>query len=646
MLSPTERIKVVMSGPVLENPIKLWHASAMQIWLGFFRFDETTPASLSDFAGLQTIEFEVYDRVYPTGTLLASVTVPVSALATTMTKATWEDGTDANFVVPITLDETSMEVKGNVGTFHYVMYATYATGRYVFAAGQLLMARNNAANAGLPPGDLDMYYTKAEVDAMFDAFAVNESPYMICDTELQLATAISQGRWAVIRGEGNGGEIPITAEKQVSVRGTQVLGYGYKPETTAYYGRLKGAFTSLDAYGGSTAQKIFDIQTSDFRCAGVEIVGRDENDFTFHSPVAFYLAPTFDINNITIEDCFIEKVVSGVAKWGFIGALPTRNFRFRRNQVQKFQNNGLGIQQSLYDARVSDNRFNGKPAGYSLSFPNCQAVTLTADVNDAILNDNRIENCVRWGIEMTSTVISGTTFHTMLRNKAFKNTVLSCGSGISMVFAKDGMIGFNTLDGITSVGLESGGAGSFLGQSSGKHNVAIHKNIVRNVAGAGADCCAISSDNSDGDVITNNDIFNVDAAKSGSAIWSYSKGISLWQNRGAIVRGNNVNEVNGSSIIYQPGSQGELLARYMIENNVCRATTALAPEARYGVIGVFDGGTIRNNVAWEPTTGTAQQRFYSYGLVNARIYAGHAAEAPLFGDAFFTGSNHILTFVP
>lgn len=643
MFYQTERVKYLLNGEVQEATLQLWHASDARVWLGVFKADESGPAEVSDFANVTHITFEIYERNYPHGAILVQVEVPIAEVNTAMTAASWDAGTDYSVQFVLDAAQLNQPFQGSVGTFAYVVYATSDTGgRHVMLSGNLLLKRSLAGGGGTPPDPPDIYYTKTEVDALIASIGVAESPYTIVDTEVELSAALLTGKKIVMRGEGNGGIINITQGHNVLVRGTEFLGYGYKPGATGYFGALRAVYAD-PSYASGDPLFMFTIKASDFKCEGIELRGSPTIDMSKRSPVAFRLDPTVYIENVDIRNCWIYNVVAAVGKYGYEGCQYSHNVRIVDNQIEGFQDYAISFRQAFTNHLVKGNHFIGRMPGQAASV-NRQAMTITADIYDGVVEGNVVQDCDRWGIEMTSVLMAGetTVFCPMKNNKILGNVFKNVGSGISIAYTRNGIVSSNIIEGATSVGIESANGHAF-DESTVPSNNIITDNIIREIHAPSNYAAGISCDQTTGDIVRNNFISNITGTSPADS-WNYGRGIHMYRTRRCNIDGNHFEEVDGSGVYLLSAGVPEAETQAIVQNNRFRVSTS-STNARYAVIVINCSAVVRNNVAYEPAATSVQQRFYVYGNVAASVYAGNATEAPIpAGLNFFKGTNLVIPY--
>lgn len=475
------------------------------------------------------------------------------------------------------------------------------------------------------------------IEDLESAIQVSESPFTVVDNEAELDAALLTGRHILLRGEGANGVITVTSQKDVTIPGTKIWGYGHNPGSTDHYSKIKANFAALGNFATPFQPIVFNIEASNVEFAGFDLEGRDANDLVSTSYVAFYLSPAHELENVAIRDVTIWNVWRAVAKWGYEGCSATRRFTFERNKVHSIVSSAVGLQQSIYDSRFLNNLIIPRLTGNPNTFVNCQGFTVTADVRDCIFDGNKVENPSRMGFELTSVAHSANTYEPMLRNRIINNTVLNAGSmGISFGFATNGFISHNVIDGAGGIGIENS-AGFTLGESNVPHNAVISNNLVNNVSGAGY-VSGIIADKTVGDIIEGNIVRDVASSEAGVEPHVYARGVMVYDAKRANVSANQIFETDGIGCYVQCINLSNMDAQAVVQGNNFRVEAAQT-KAKYAVY-VFDArAVVRNNVAWEPTGGVITQKYETNINLPAVVYPGFAWTADVTGNNLFTESN-------
>lgn len=685
------RLSLYDRTPLAPFELSFWQGTDVRIDFAIFK-DKALTTLVTDFSNLTNVQLEIHlGKLGGGGLIIAGTPILVAGLNNALTLSQWTAGTHQHGTFTLTAAQMNQTVNyGILDCWCTIFSATTNGGKIVHGAGPFRIHRSRASGTGTPPAPPTLYYTKNEVDALIasgvgstnltfsrtsttvtvlsntgtDAIlpaadatnagvmasadkvkldGIDESPYIIVDTEQELNNAIAVGKWAVLRGEGNNGIIPITTTKTISVRGTRILGHGYKAGGTGYYGKLQGAFADLP-FASPFPNNFFIVRADDVTFEGFEAEGRPAgNSLSYLSPAIVYLDPTLSSKNTHIRQLKVSKVSAAIAKWGYNGAASHYNLRVQDCNFESFQSYCISIQNNLISAIISGNTFVGRPAGDPL-FAACQAITLTAGIYDCVIENNHISDCVRMGMELTSTIITGTTFNPMKRNRISQNTVRNCGSmGISCGFHTDTVISSNVIEDVQYVGIESAG-GSELGQSSQLHNCTIESNIIRNVTGSESWVNGISTDSSVRDIIKGNVISNLSSTWDGGTlgfVWNKVRGISAYRSQNVLIDSNQFYNVSGTGIYMQSSDKPYLDSQAVIQNNLFKATTD-ATDARYAVVIENSLAVVRNNVSYQPSGHvTIKQDFLADSPIAPCVYTGDTAAGPLrqSSSEFFRGSN-------
>lgn len=509
-----------------------------------------------------------------------------------------------------------------------------------------LVASAQSSTNSLAGRVTDLEETVAEheerLDELETAITVDESPFVMVDNETELDAALLLGKHILLRGEGNAGEIELTSQKNVRIPGTRIWGYGHKSGSTNHMSKIKANFPVLPAYGSLFQPLIFNIEASNVEISGFDLEGRDANDATYDSYIAFYLSPNHYLENVQVSDVSMWNLARAVGKWGYNGCQITRRFGFERNKVHSVTQSVIGLQQSIYESRFINNHFTPRLTGNPNTFVNCQGYVVTADVRDCVFEGNRVENASRMGLEMTSVAHTALTFEPMLRNRVINNTFLNCGSmGISFAFATNGMISGNLIDGAGGIGIEST-AGYTLGESNAEHNALITNNVVCNVTGAGY-VSGIIADKTVGDLIEGNIVKMVSSSEAGAEPHVYARGVMSYDAKRAQITNNQIFDTDGIGCYVQCNALSNMDSQTVVQNNNFRIKSAQT-KAVYAVLAYNARSVIRNNVAWEPSGGPGTQRFTSNMVAPAVTYPGFAWTSDVSGFSDFTESNLRLTY--
>lgn len=647
MVTQVARIKSVQDDQPCMKDLTLWHSSNSEVWLGVFAFDNVTPAGASELNQFSSAILEVWSDGGGSTALLAATTVPYASFNATLTLAEWESKSDATIKFQLTDAQLTQEIKGTTTRFWYVVYLLSAAGRSIVAGGRLSLQSNQGDVGGVPPPPLALYYTRPEVDAMVSSLSAAESPYVVCDNESEVNNALLQGRWIVLRGEGNGGVINFTTMKEVTVPGTKVLGYGYKPAGGAnQYAQVRYAFPTQKAFSATFADVLFWVKASNTEFAGFDILGLAALSPTISSCIGFYLPTTQEIDGLTIRNVNARNMRRFVAKDGFNGASILRRLRIEGCHITNLSNLGLYLRDSFYDCIIRDNIFECREQGASpTGYVWAQGMQLDADIRNCIIENNKVLRPERMGIELFSKAYAAPVFAPMLQNRIVRNTVQDAGStGISVTYSTDSIIAENIVDGCGGCGIESSNGHAYL-ESTNRHSCKIAHNIVRNSYMPSSLSVGISIDQAFGDEVYGNRIEGIasgytNADRDNQA--AYAKGISVYRSRRTKIRGNTLSDVDGVGIFVQPAGYTAKEIEVIIENNDFRISSAMTKAQRsvwiQGALAV-----VRNNVSWVPTARAIYGGFYAQFQDGVPVYTGSDWSNPTY-DGSFNESNLVVTY--
>jgi len=469
--------------------------------------------------------------------------------------------------------------------------------------------------------------------------AVNESPFHIVDDEADFDAGIALGKHLLLRGEGNGGEISLTTPKDMEVDGTRVWGYGYEVGNVAHTSKIKFDHPVIPAYGAGNLEGIR-IRANDIQIAGLEVQGNDAVSLADASYFAFCLATGVSADRFVLRDVLVHNVNRVVSKTGGDGTITTHDLTLERVRGHTLIGYGVAIERGLNRPRIVGCHFNPKPAGYPTTFPNTKGIYLTADINDAVVEGNTVENCNNEGIELTSTALTGqpSVFHPMERNRIIGNSVRNVsGIGISQGFMTDGIVMGNNVDGAGGIGIESTG-----GQSSAVHNSQIVGNTVRNIWNGASYCTGISVDRTTGDLVSGNKIEEVASTFAGALPHFYSRGILVFESKEAHVIGNRVRDVDGIGCFVQNNSLDPLDTQHVIQSNNFRVLPTNL-KAVYAVYLFQCTAVVQGNTSFAPSAGPQTGTFVAN--VNAAwVKPGFAWTADVTGSAAFLESNQLILY--
>jgi hypothetical protein len=471
---------------------------------------------------------------------------------------------------------------------------------------------------------------------------VNESPFVVVDNEAEVLAALPLGKILLWRGEGNDGEISLTAPVDVDIRGTKIWGYGYKPGATGHFSKVKFDHPVIPNVGSPNLYG-FKINAADIEIAGLEVQGNDALDLAKVSYIAFRLSTVADAARFHLHDVVGYNLCQLVGKDGSNGAAVTTDLTVERVYGYNLTHTGVGIQNGARNPRVLNSRFIPKPSGFGLTFTTTKGIFMSADIHDALIDNVYVEGCAELGIEFTSTPISGTTFNPMLRNKVRCCKVCDTNSfGISMAFPTDGLIESNLVENVKGIGIESTG-GSSVGQSNAPHNAIMRGNIVRGVTADNAYASGIVSDKTFGDIMEGNHVYGVASTFAGANAHQYARGLLVYEARLASVRNNKAFETDGIGCYVHTDAAGAANAMHTIEGNDFYVSAA-STKATHAMLVFNSRAVIRNNTAWEPVSGIALQKYECNINLPQTLDIGFAWTAPISGNVLFDESNLRLTY--
>lgn len=645
MYPATVRLALNDRSPLSPFTLSFWQGAAARIEFAIFEQGSTTQL-VSDFGNLTSIQMEVKSGKTGGGNLLIAIDpIPIGDLDPNLTVAQWNAGTHKHGVIELTSDQMSQVVAyGVLECWATIFSITDDNEKIVHGAGafNIYKARHDAG--GTPPEPPELYYTKSEMDALLagiPTIEATESPYAICDSEAHLDVALAQGKWAVIRGEGNNGIVNVTSQKNISVRGTKILGYGHKPGVTGYFGKIKANMPNV-AIAEAFAPLMFNIQTNDFEASGLEIEGRDSLDAAYWSYIAFYLSPFHALSGINIHDNKIVNMSRALGKWGFFECEISRNIAFERNHIVDCSHAAIGLQQGIYNSVFRNNVFDMRADAAPATFTDAQGISLFCDIRDCLTEGNIINNPNRMGIESIAVEYpSIAPLQPMWRNRFVGNIINNAGSaGISVAFTPSALIHNNTINGARYIGIESAN-GSTLGQNPNTAHSAI---ITANrVLGIHSDLYStgISCDQSANDIVEGNHVEGVTSDYTGVDAHYYARGILMSRTRNGMISGNHVFNCDGNGVLIQglgvPANEGQAV----VQNNVFRVTEAQT-KALYAVFVEDARAVVRNNVSWEPQSGIAQGKYFVGTNDGQPVYTGTAGNIAV--NTFFTDTNLVLPF--
>jgi hypothetical protein len=646
MFPATVRLALNDRTPLCPFSLSFWQGAAVRIEFAIFA-QGSTDTLVSDFSNLTGILFDVKSGKNGDGdTLITIDPIDIGDLDPTLTVAQWNAGTHKHGVIELTSDQMSQLVPYGVRECYATIYSfTDEDEKIVHGAGSFNIYRARHDTGGTPPAVPELYYTKVEIDALLagiPSIGVTESPYVIVDSEAHLDSALLLGKWAVIRGEGNNGVVPVTGQKNVTVRGTKVLGYGYKPSGTGFFGKIKANMGNIPT-SEPFSPIIFNLQANDLEFAGVEYEGRDALSLDYWSYVPFYLSPFHELNNISIHDNKFINVYSLITKWGFFGCEPSRNIFAERNVVSNCSHYAFGIQQSLYDSRFKDNTLDMRAEGAPTTFEYSQGFGLLCDIRNCSVEGNTVNRPTRLGIEFMSVAYAGlAALQPMFRNRCVGNIINDANStGISMAFTPSALIHNNTVNGARYIGIESVN-GSVEGENPNQpHSAIITANRVLNVTSPSY-ATGISCDLSVNDIVQGNHVEGVTSDYVGAEAFYYARGIHLAGTRNAYVNNNHVFNYDGTGILLQAKGVPAGEAQAVVQNNVFRLTEAQL-KALYAIHIGDCRAVVRNNISWEPVTELAKGRYFVGSNQGQPVYTGTDGNVAAF-DSYFTDTNLVLPY--
>jgi hypothetical protein len=159
VFAQTERLSLVPGGPVRTPELIFWHNSVAELHVACFNLQQTALLVTADFAGVTSFGFELYTDATALGELLMTKTLD-AAEVNEITLEEWQAGTASQIAFSFFASDLNQTFVGEVGEFHYVLFATLATGITVLASGKCLLRRNMAGYDTVDP-----VATEVEVDA-------------------------------------------------------------------------------------------------------------------------------------------------------------------------------------------------------------------------------------------------------------------------------------------------------------------------------------------------------------------------------------------------------------------------------------------------------------------------------------------------
>lgn len=159
VFAQTERLSLVPGGPVRSPILTFWHNSVAQLHFACFNLQQTALLTSADFAGVTAFVFELYTNNTALGELLMTKTLDAGEI-TEITLEDWQAGYASQAAFEFFSIDLSQTFEGAMGEFHYVLYATLASGLTVLASGQFFLRRNLAGFDTVAPP-----VTEVEVDS-------------------------------------------------------------------------------------------------------------------------------------------------------------------------------------------------------------------------------------------------------------------------------------------------------------------------------------------------------------------------------------------------------------------------------------------------------------------------------------------------
>lgn len=490
----------------------------------------------------------------------------------------------------------------------------------------------------------DLETEVTDLDSRVDALeGINESAFIIVDNEAELTAALLVGKHILLRGQGNAGVIEITSMKTVAIPGTKIWGYGYRYNNVNHRSKIKCRFTNPKPYGTPFQDIAFNIQTSNVEFAGFEVEGLDVNNLVDASYIPFYLSPAHAIKNIHICDIKAYNIQNFIAKWGYQNAQITRQLVVERCEIDNVVGYAFYLRESIYDSIIRDNNITLRQDGDPATFTNSQGFHVVSDIRRMRVENNRIKNPVRMGMEFFSVAYTVGNFMLMEDIQIVGNIINNAGSmGISATYGTY-LIDGNIINTAYGIGIESAN-GSTLNENINIHTARITNNTIRNVTAINNYATGISVDKSINDHVSGNRIDVVSSTFVGANDFAYSRGIMLYGSRRAKICDNQIHNVNGCAILIQNAGYPITEAQSVVENNNILMRDA-DTKAKYAVLVQGCTSVIRNNVAWEPVSQVAQAKYLAQFLSpNGAVYPGLEWTAPVTTNAFFRESNLVITY--
>lgn len=144
LFAQSERLSLVAGGPVAWQTLTFWHNSVAKLSVAFYNLAQDELLVEDDFVDVTSFRFELYSENSSRGELLLEKTLDDSEVEPA-TLAEWLAGTASHLTFVFLSPELNLTFQGEVGTFHYALYANTTEGKVVVASGPFLCRRNLSA---------------------------------------------------------------------------------------------------------------------------------------------------------------------------------------------------------------------------------------------------------------------------------------------------------------------------------------------------------------------------------------------------------------------------------------------------------------------------------------------------------------------
>jgi hypothetical protein len=164
----------------------LWRGNDVQIELGIF-----FGAEVVDVTNIASVTVEAKEsQTSPTSPVISKL---VDDLNAALTLATWQDGTGAHAVIPLTATETNIDLDGAAEKSFWLTVSAITTDAYAITLGTsyLQIREDNAGTAGTPPTNDPTYLTAAETTALVASKAEQSEVDSLADDVDALEASVS-----------------------------------------------------------------------------------------------------------------------------------------------------------------------------------------------------------------------------------------------------------------------------------------------------------------------------------------------------------------------------------------------------------------------------------------------------------------------